>query len=58
MTSYCSLGGPDAELTDRELRDALLAALEQLGPRQRVLALPPDLTRLHSRAGLLTCMAW
>lgn len=58
MTSYCSLGGPDAELTDRELRDALLAALAQLGPRQRVLALPPDLTRLHSRAGQLTCMAW
>ncbi|MFP6751956.1 MAG: lactate racemase domain-containing protein, partial [Pirellulaceae bacterium] len=58
MASYCSLGGPDSELTDGELRDALVAALDQLGPRQRVLALPPDLTRLHSRAGQLTCMAW
>ncbi len=58
MTSYCRLGDATTVLSDDQLRDALVEALGQVGPCQRVLALPPDLTRLHSRAGQLTCMAW
>ncbi len=34
---------------------ALLAQLRQHGPLKRVLILPPDMTRLHSWAGFLTC---
>jgi nickel-dependent lactate racemase len=34
---------------------ALLAHLRQRGPLRRVLILPPDITRLHSWAGFLTC---
>jgi len=34
---------------------ALLAQLRQRGPLRRVLILPPDMTRLHSWAGFLTC---
>src|SRR6266849_4702597 len=34
---------------------SLLAQLRQRGPLSRVLILPPDMTRLHSWAGFLTC---
>jgi nickel-dependent lactate racemase len=34
---------------------SLLAQLRQRGPLRRVLILPPDMTRLHSWAGFLTC---
>jgi nickel-dependent lactate racemase len=40
------------------LRELLTAALEKLGPRGRVLAVPPDLTRIHSQAGVLTRIAY
>jgi nickel-dependent lactate racemase len=35
----------------------LLDCFQRLGDRRRVIALPPDFTRFHSRAGLLTCVA-
>ncbi len=41
-----------------ELRAGLHEALAALGPRRKVLAVPPDYTRLHSQAGLLTELAW
>ncbi len=41
------------ELTESEVRKALFAALGALGRRRRVLALVPDVTRAHSRAGLV-----
>jgi nickel-dependent lactate racemase len=47
-------GSATDQLSDADLRAGLFAALEQLGPRQRVLAVPPDITRLHSQAGRLT----
>jgi nickel-dependent lactate racemase len=34
---------------------SLLARLRERGPLRRVLILPPDMTRLHSWAGFLTC---
>ena len=40
-------------LTSAELRDGLFQALDNLGARRRVLAIPPDFTRYHSRAGEL-----
>jgi len=50
-------GGPDLALADADLRAGLFRALEALGPRRRVLALPPDGTRAHARAGELTRFA-
>ena len=38
------------------LVEALLEQLRQRGPLRRVLLLPPDVTRLHSGAGLLTVL--
>lgn len=53
---YFSQGSPDTDLSETDLREALQSVFAQLGDRQRVLALPPDFTRFHSRAGMLTCM--
>src|SRR5271168_473248 len=58
MSLYCAQSGPDRELSLSELRDFLFAALEKLGRRQKVLAIPPDQTRIASRAGDLTRYAW
>ncbi|WP_109488687.1 lactate racemase domain-containing protein [Occallatibacter savannae] len=57
MALYCAIGGVDKELTTQELSGLLRDALEQIDPRNRVLAVPPDITRLHSQAGSLTCAA-
>lgn len=54
MGMLWSAGSPDAELTSEQLRDGLFEALGKLGERRRVVAVPPDITRLHSRAGELT----
>jgi nickel-dependent lactate racemase len=56
LSLYCAVGAVDRELGAAELRSLLHAALEKLGARGRVLAVPPDLTRIHSQAGLLTQM--
>lgn len=58
MTTYYAEGSASTDLKDGDLKAALEATFEQLGPRNRVLALPPDLTRLHSMAGPLTCMVY
>jgi nickel-dependent lactate racemase len=58
MTTYYTQGSPSADLSDADLRAALAAVFEQLGPREKVLALPPDFTRLNSMAGPLTCMVY
>ncbi len=44
--------GSLADVLDSEvLREGLYSALDKLGPRRRVIALPPDFTRFHGRAG-------
>ena len=54
---YFSAGSSTTELSDTEIREALFGVFEQLGPRERVIAIPPDFTRFHSRAGDLTCLS-
>ncbi len=41
-----------------ELREGLYTALNKLGIKKKVLAIPPDFTRFHSHAGVLTRMAY
>ncbi len=57
MTLY-SVGSPDTQLSASDLRVALRNALSMLGEKRRVLAVPPDFTRFHSQAGLLTELVW
>ncbi|MGA2975470.1 MAG: lactate racemase domain-containing protein [Spirochaetia bacterium] len=55
---YYAHGSERGEISDEELRAGLAEALGRLGKRRRVLAIPPDFTRFHSRAGRITEMAW
>jgi nickel-dependent lactate racemase len=54
MSLYAKIGGPDANLSTEVMRDTLFEVLGRLEPRNRVLAVPPDMSRLHSRSGELT----
>ncbi len=58
MSLYCSVGSVDTDLSSEDLKALLSEALSRLGPRSSVLAVPPDQSREHSRAGELTNMAW
>jgi nickel-dependent lactate racemase len=58
MSLYCAHGGPDSDISLAELQSLLDQSLAGLGPRSRVLAVPPDFSRVHSRAGDLTRFAW
>ena len=58
MPTYFAQGSPTTDLTRDDLRAALFSVFDKLGPRNRVLALPPDFTRANSMAGPLTCLAY
>ncbi len=58
MSTYCAVGTAETDLSLSELNTLLVQSLAKLGDRQRVLAVPPDQTRAHSRAGELTQMTW
>lgn len=55
---YYEKGSPTTALSHDDLKRGLSEALEKLGERQKILAVPPDYTRLPSRAGELTEIAW
>ncbi len=48
-------GNENDSLSSDDLQRGLCSALEKLEPKTKVLVVPPDFTRYHSRAGLLTC---
>ncbi len=54
---YFERGSVGDTLSADDLRAGLFQALERLGPRRRVLVVPPDFTRVHSQAGVLTKFA-
>ena len=54
MSLWLAHGDAQTEISDTELRTQLFEALGKLGERRRILVIPPDITRLHSRAGELT----
>jgi nickel-dependent lactate racemase len=51
-------GRADDDFSAADIEAGLTAALDRLGPRRRVLVIPPDFTRFHSRGGEMTRMAW
>jgi len=57
MSLYCAAGGVESDLLP-QLQDLLAESLAKLGPRNRVLVVPPDYSRVHSRSGDLTRYAW
>lgn len=58
MSLFLEQGGERNELTSAQLKDGLFEALKALGPRRRVLVIPPDFSRYRSRAGELTTYAY
>ena len=55
---YSSLGGREQHVDDARLAAAFVSVLKSLGERRKVLALPPDGTRAHSKAGVLLKAAY
>lgn len=53
---YYSRGSKTDVITADQVRAALGEVFEAIGPRKRVLAIPPDYTRLNSYAGPITRM--
>ncbi len=55
---YFEYGSEKAVLSAREMKEGLFSALQKLGERKKVIAVPPDFTRFHSHAGELTSMIY
>lgn len=55
---YFENGSTSSKMTADDLRNGLYEAFGKMGLRNKVLAIPPDYTRLPSRAGELTEMSW
>ena len=58
---YLDRGDETTSLSDKELKEGLFEALEKITitpGKRKVLIIPPDFTRFHSKAGLLTSYAY
>lgn len=51
-------GSENDALQSEDLKDGLYSALDKLGAKKKVLAVPPDFTRFHSQAGMLTNLTY
>ena len=55
---YYKSGSEKTVLSPNDLEYGLYSALVKLGPRKKVLVVPPDFTRFHSKAGDLTTLIY
>jgi nickel-dependent lactate racemase len=55
---YFKQGSENTVLSSKDLEAGIISALEKLGVRKKVLVIPPDCTRFHSRAGELTSIIY
>jgi nickel-dependent lactate racemase len=55
---YYAHGSTDTTIDPRELEQGLYSALAKLGPKKKVLVVPPDCTRIHSKSGEITALAY
>jgi len=55
---YYSKGGPEVDLGREDVREALKSVLPAFEEKEKVLILPPDITRAHSGAGMITELLW
>ena len=55
---YYETGSKNTSLSAEDLKQGLFEALDNMGEKKKVLAVPPDYTRLPSRSGELTEFAW
>jgi nickel-dependent lactate racemase len=55
---YYKSGSENTVIGPEDLKNALFSAMEKIGPRKKVLAVPPDFSRFHSRAGDVTSLLY
>lgn len=55
---YYATGSPGTDLKREDVRAALSVVLGSFGDRNSILVIPPDITRAHSGAGLITEILW
>lgn len=55
---YYKRGSENENLSADDLKQGLFVALDAMGAKNKVLAIPPDITRFYSRAGEITNFAW
>ncbi len=55
---YYKSGSENTVLGPNDLEFGLYSALVKIGPREKILVVPPDFTRFHSRAGDLTILVY
>jgi len=55
---YYSKGCSECKLSAENLKSVIFEVLEKLGNKKKVLIIPPDFTRFHSRAGEITELAY
>lgn len=55
---YYENGSLTTSLSSDDLKQGMIEALKNMGEKKKVLAIPPDYTRLPSRAGELTEFCW
>ena len=51
---YFAKGSENESISNAQLREFIFSTLQKLGDRKKVLAVPPDFTRYHSQAGVIT----
>lgn len=55
---YFQSGSENTIITPNDLEYGVYSALVKIGPRKKVLVIPPDFTRFHSRAGDITTLLY
>jgi nickel-dependent lactate racemase len=55
---YYKKGSENTVLNSNDLEYGIYSALVKLGPRKKILVVPPDFTRFHSRAGDITTLLY
>jgi len=51
---YFTKGSENESISNVKLKEFIFSTLQNLGDRKKVLAVPPDFTRFHSQAGIIT----
>ena len=55
---YYQRGSENSVIDSQSLEEGLFSALDKIGKKKKVLVVPPDQTRIHSRAGEITALLY
>ena len=55
---FTAIGSENTAIDKKELQEEIFSALDKIGNRKKVLAIPPDISRYHSGAGDITGLVY